>query len=215
MRPRPPFTLTLSILVAAIAVGAGAAPPGPAPERAEVGAVVPDFRLRDTTGRVRRLERYRGRLVVLEWTDPRCPIVARHYRTEAMQRAYRQVRRLDRTAVWLAINSGHDATPREHDAWIAQHRIKYPILLDPDGAVGRLFDARRAPHMFVIDRDGILRYHGAIDDNRRGSAPADEVTNHVVDAVSRVLEKKTVPNGYVRPYGCSVKYAPSREPTPD
>ncbi|MCZ6493500.1 MAG: thioredoxin family protein, partial [Planctomycetota bacterium] len=77
-----------------------------------------------------------------------------------------------------------------------------------DGKVARLYDARRTPHMFVIDKEGILRYHGAIDDNRLAGKPADEVTNFVVNAVHQLAEEETVTPDYVKPYGCSIKYKP-------
>ena len=97
-------------------------------------------------------------------------------------------------------------------AWLSgQERIKkfeldYPILVDVDGTVGHQFNARRTPHMFVIDKKGILRYHGAIDNNAFGDKTLDEAMNYVVNAVRQISEGETVSPDYIKPYGCSVKY---------
>ncbi|MCP3906098.1 MAG: redoxin domain-containing protein [Planctomycetes bacterium] len=203
MRHGSRFTMITAVLAATFAAGAGVAPAGKAPR---IGAPAPALELPDTTGRLHRLDRYRGRIVVLEWTDPRCPFVGRLYQTGAMRATYRKVRSLDRSVVWLAVNSNHDATVSGNTEWIATHRLEYPILLDPDGAAGRRFDARRAPHVFVVDRAGVLRYQGAIDDNRLGSASPEDVTNYLVDAVNRIVQDEEVDPEYVKPYGCAVKY---------
>ncbi|MHC4804478.1 MAG: redoxin domain-containing protein, partial [Planctomycetota bacterium] len=95
--------------------------------------------------------------------------------------------------------------------WIRRYELEYPILLDFDGDVGRLYDARKTPHMYVIDKEGILRYHGAIDDNKFLSKPEDQMTNYVVNAVRQIVEGETVTPEYTKPYGCSVKYKPRRQ----
>ena len=119
----------------------------------------------DTKGVMRTLSKYKGKLVILEWINPQCPFVVNCYKTKAMQTAYDRVKALDKGIVWLAINTTWSTSANENDLWIKRHDLKYPILLDFDGDVGRLYDARRTPHMFVIDTEGVLRYQGAIDDN--------------------------------------------------
>lgn len=173
---------------------------------AKIGEKVPNFTLTDSAGQERSLASYEGKTVILEWINPECPYVVNCYRSGAMTGAYKNVKALDPTVVWLAINSTSTTKPQRNQLWIEQHKIKYPILMDLEGTVGRLYDARRTPHMFVIDKKGILRYHGAIDDNRFANKPADEVTTYVVNAVKQLVAEETVTPDYVKPYGCTVKY---------
>lgn len=205
------WSLVLGVAVSAAAVTAA----GPASDRtnaarAKLGAPAPDFSLVDTTGVKRTLSEYKGKIVVLEWTNPECPFVANCYRTGAMQAAYAKVKELDPSAVWLAINTTWHTSREQNQAWIERHKLEYPILLDFEGDVGRAYDARRTPHMFVIDKEGILRYHGAIDDNKFSDKPSDAVTNYVVNAVRQILNGETVVPDTTKPYGCSVKYKPRR-----
>ena len=177
------------------------------PKKAKLGEKAPEFALLDAKGQEHKLADYKGRTVILEWTDPECPIVRRHYGpNRSMQETQKAVKGLDRTAVWLAINSTFDATDKKMNFWISQHKIEYPILLDADGTVGRLYDARMAPQMFVIDKTGVLRYHGAIDDNRSGIERPENVTNYVVNAVRQLVNDETVLPNRTKPYGCSIKY---------
>ncbi len=172
----------------------------------QIGEKVPNFTLTDSAGRERSLSSYAGKTVILEWINPECPYVVNCYRSGAMTGAYKKVKALDAAVVWLAINSTRTTKAEPNQYWIKQHKIEYPILLDLEGTVGRLYDARRTPHMFVIDKQGILRYHGAIDDNQFANKPADEVTNYVVNAVKQVVAGDTVSPDYAKPYGCTVKY---------
>ncbi len=106
----------------------------------------------------------------------------------------------------VAVNSTNSTSAEQNNFWIRQYKLDYPILLDNDGTVGRLYGARRTPHMFVIDPQGVLRYHGAIDDNPFASKSADEVTTYVVEAATRIVANETVSPDYVKPSGCTVKY---------
>lgn len=202
---RRSFVILFAALLAtpgALALQLATSPPtGP-----KIGEPAPAFEVVDTTGRKHRLEDYRDRIVILEWTNPNCPYVERQYRTGAMPETYQRVRTLAPTAVWLAIDSTFDATKEKAAFWIQQHKLEYPIILDLDGALGRRYDARRTPHMFVIDGEGKLRYEGAIDDNGLGTRPKGQVTNYVVDAVRRIAAGEAVAPDHVKPYGCSVKY---------
>ncbi len=173
---------------------------------AKLGEPAPNFTLVDTTGRVRTLSEYAGRIVVLEWFNAQCPVVQKCYRSKSIQTANEQVRELDKGIVWLAVNSTASTNAGENTMWIKKFKLGYPILLDNDGKVGHSFDARRTPHMFVIDKKGILRYHGAIDNNAFGSKKTEEATNYVVNAVRQIVEGETVAPDYVKPYGCTVKY---------
>ncbi len=179
----------------------------PAEMGPKIGEKAPDFELVDAEGRTCRLETYREKLVILEWINPDCPYVERHYRSGSMPETYRQVRQLVPNAVWLAIDSTHDATPASAKLWIEQYKLAYPILLDRTGDVGKRYDARRTPQMFVIDEQGNLRYAGAIDDNHLGTKRRGEAKNYVVDAVRQIVAGEAVTPDRVKPYGCSVKYS--------
>ncbi len=175
-------------------------------KKAKLGEPVPTFTLTDSSGQQRSLADYEGRIVVLEWINPECPYVVNCYKTKAMQTAYEKIKAMDKSAVWLAINTTYSTGPSQNEMWIKQFKLDYPILLDTDGTVGKLYDARRTPHMFVIDKKGVLRYHGAIDDNKMGSKSLDKTTNYVVNAVQQVVDGETVAPDYIKPYGCTVKY---------
>jgi peroxiredoxin len=198
------FLATTAVAASTLALG------GEEPQRAALGKPAPDFTLVDSKGVKRTLSDAKGRLVILEWINPQCPFVVNCYKAKTMQTAYDRVKALDKGVVWLAINTTHNASTIEAEGWIKKHSLKYPILLDYDGDVGRLYDARRTPHMFVIDAEGILRYQGAIDDNPFGGKPADEVTNYVVNAVRQIVNGETVTPDVTKPYGCTVKYKPAR-----
>ena len=177
------------------------------PAKAKISEKAPNFTLKDTKEQERSLSDFKGKIVILEWTNPECPYVRKHYGpTKSMEKTSRKVKEIDNTVVWLAIDSTYGTTGKKLDFWIEQHDIKYPILLDSDGTVGHLYDARRTPHMFVIDKKGVLRYHGAIDDNPLLTKPEEETTNYVVNAVRQIVKGDVVSPDYVKPYGCTVKY---------
>jgi peroxiredoxin len=199
------------LCAAAAAVAASVpASAGEQAAKAKLGEPAPDFSLVDTNGVKRTLSEHKGKLVVLEWINPQCPFVVNCYKTKAMQSAYERVKAIDSGVVWLAINTTSTTTVSENDLWIKRYDLKYPILLDYEGDVGRLYDARRTPHMFVIDAEGVLRYQGAIDDNKFLSKRGDEVTNYVVNAVQQITNGETVTPDFTVPYGCTVKYKPQR-----
>ena len=198
---------TMGVSTAVVVLAASATALAGEEKVAKIGDPAPNFTLLDTNGQKRSLSEYAGRIVVLEWFNTRCPVVQKCYRLETIQTAHERVNELDKTAVWLAINSTASTNAEQNAVWIKQYGMKSPILLDVDGTVGHQFDAKRTPHMFVIDKKGILRYNGAIDDNSYGNKSLDETTNYVVNAVQQILEGETVAPDKVKPYGCSVKYA--------
>ena len=175
-------------------------------KHAELGEKAPAFTLTDSTGTSRSLADSKGKIVVLEWINPDCPYVMNCYKRQAMQNAYEAVKKLDKGAVWFAINTTRYTGADQNNMWVKKYKLEYPILLDADGAVGHLYEAKRTPHMFVIDKKGTLRYQGAIDNNRRSDKSADEVTTYVVNVVEQIVAGETVAPDYVKPYGCSVKY---------
>lgn len=184
------------------------------PKKARLGEKAPEFTLMDTEGRERRLADCAGKLVVIEWVNPKCPFVRQNYRAGTMQETYKKARERDKSLVWLAINSTPDAmTPQLNENWRAINGIEYPILLDTDGEVARLYDARRTPHMFVIDKEGVLRYHGAIDNRMPGVDLKDGVINYVLQALRQIADGETVDPDHVAPVGGTLMHG-GGEPLP-
>ena len=196
--------LALALLAAApaTAVAGGGHPAVAAAATAVVGKPAPDFALKDQDGAEHKLADLRGKTVVLEWINPGCPFVRRHYAVDTMEtlsKAYGA-----KGVVWLAVNSTASNTAAESKAWTADQKLGYPTLLDGDGAVGKRYGARTTPHMFVIDGAGVVRYAGAIDDDPAGKSKAPK--NLVAAALDAVLAGKAPAVSSSQPYGCSVKY---------
>jgi peroxiredoxin len=171
---------------------------------ATIGQPAPDVVLKDQDGREVDLETLRGKIVVLEWTNPDCPFVQRHYRQKTMTTLADRFK--DRDVVWLAVNSTHYMDAARDRAWRAEQGFAYPVLDDHAGVAGGRYGAKTTPHMFVIDRAGTLVYEGAIDDDAAG-AKEGEARNYVAEALDEVTAGKPVPVAETKPYGCSVKYA--------
>ncbi|MCX7717446.1 MAG: thioredoxin family protein [Candidatus Sumerlaeaceae bacterium] len=171
----------------------------------KVGEPAPAFALKDASGKEHKLADYKGKVVVLEWTNPQCPFVVKHYKNGDMQALAKKYQ--DKGVVWLAVNSSHFNTPEDSQNIAKEWKIEHPVLQDPDGKVGKAYGARTTPHMFVIDKDGNLAYQGAIDsDSSRDPEAVKGATNYVAAAVDALLEGKPVENPATKPYGCSVKY---------
>lgn len=179
------------------------------------GKPAPDFTVLDSKGKTVRLSDFKGKTVVLEWTNQDCPYVRKHYETGNMQALQKEA--AAGGVVWLTVSSsapglqGH-VNGLEADA-LTQQRKAAPaaFLLDPAGTVGRLFEARTTPHLYVVDGAGLLAYVGAIDD--RPSANQGDVKgarNYVREALAALAVGKPVPVASTRAYGCSVKYGPVR-----
>ena len=169
---------------------------------AEVGQPAPDFTLKDESGAKHSLGEYRGKLVVLEWTNPECPFVQRHYADKTMQKTLAAY--TGKPVVWLVVDSTHFNTPEKSSAWKKEQGFSPPVLQDPSGEVGHAYGAKTTPHMFVVDVQGVLRYAGAIDDDPRGRNASP--VNYVRQAVDALQSGKPVPVTSSPPYGCSVKY---------
>ncbi len=187
---------------AALAVAAVALPLVAAAGGITVGSAAPDFTLLDQDGTPVRLSEIEG-VRVLEWVNPDCPFVKRHYTAGTMKRLASQY--AGKGVTWLTINSTHymdrAANKKFHDA----NGLPQRILVDQDGTVGKMYGAATTPHMFVIDGKGTIVYAGAIDDDPRGSQ-GDGATNYVAAALDDVLAGETVAVSESKPYGCSVKY---------
>ena len=179
---------------------------------ATVGQAAPAFTAVDTAGKTVSLADFKGKHVVLEWVNPGCPFVVKHYSSTNMQGTQKEA--AAKGVVWLAINStATDATdykaPAAMAQWMQGHKAAATAtLMDPDGKVGKAYGARTTPHMYIINPAGMLVYAGAID-SKPSSNPADiaSATNHVKAALAETLPGKPVSVATTKPYGCSVKYS--------
>lgn len=169
-----------------------------AKDKARIGKTAPQFTLTDCEGKQRSLSDYEGKIVVLEWINKGCPFSVKANPTMVKTAGKYK----DQDVVWLAIDSTYFNKPSDNVDYIRKKKIPYPILMDGEGTVGRTYDARNTPHLFVIDKKGVLVYSGAID-NRRTK---EGYRNYVVEAIDLLLEEKPVEVSKTRPYGCRVKY---------
>jgi peroxiredoxin len=199
------LTLLASTLTAALAFAAAHA--------ADVGKPAPDFTLTDVNGKTVKLADFKGKHVVLEWTNPNCPFVVKHYGSNNMQSLQK-----DKTAknvVWLSVNS----TAKSHQDYMAPAALSSKmmgewkaaptgLLMDESGTVGKSYQAKTTPHMYVIDPKGTLVFAGGIDD-KRSANPADikGAKNFVRAALDESMAGKAVSTPTATPYGCSVKYS--------
>ena len=178
---------------------------------AAAGQTAPDFTLTDTHGKAVRLSDYRGKYVVLEWTNPDCPFVQRHYNTRNMPGLQKEWGTRDVT--WLSIDSSNRdsrefKTGAQLDAWMNAHEgSQKAVLIDGDSATARLYAAKTTPHMFVINPEGRIVYAGAIDDRPRASADETRnAKNYVRTALTAATRGTAVDPANTTPYGCSIKY---------
>ena len=201
--------LTLPVMVAALvlAISFAFAADEKKMDKAKVGAPAPAFALQDTSGKTINLADYSGKIVVLEWVNPECPFVIRHYNLKTMTTLADKNK--DKDVVWLAIATGNTANTDKLKSFAEKESIGYPILLDPDGAVGHAYGAKTTPHMFIIDKEGKLAYAGGIDNkpNDDTKAPlADGTVNYVEKALTELQSGTTVSVPETKSYGCTVKY---------
>ena len=174
------------------------------PPAIQIGTVAPGFSLTDENGHVHSLADLKGNFVVLEWTNPNCPFVQRHYRQHTMQNLFDKYR--TKGVAWLAINSGSDSDMKADLAWARENKIPYPILDDHAGKVGRAYAAKTTPDMMVIDKSGKVIYEGAIDNDADGEKGASRI-NYVEQALDAALAGKPVAIPQTKSYGCHVGYA--------
>lgn len=204
--------MNISLLGAAFFSLLIATPGAFAEEKAAVGKPAPDFTLNGSDGKPHALSSYKGKTVVLEWTNPGCPFVHKWYDSKEMQKLQKEA--TAKGTVWLRINSSAPGkqgaqSPAEAAAYEKDQQVAATAtLLDPEGTVGRLYGARTTPNMYVIDAKGTLVYSGAIDSKPSVSA-ADipNAKNYVTAALADLAAGKPVETASTTPYGCSVKYA--------
>jgi thioredoxin-related protein len=172
----------------------------------------PEFTGTDSNGQTHKLSDYRGKFVVLEWTNNGCPYTQRHYNSSNMQSLQKEW--TSKGVIWLTIISSAPGkqgfmTSSEENAYIAKvHATPTAAILDPNGTIARLYGAKTTPHMFVIDPSGKLIYEGAIDGNPTAdSADTNFSKNYVSDALTQSMAGKPVSVSNTHAYGCSVKYS--------
>jgi peroxiredoxin len=195
----------LALMAAALAMSATV-------HAATVGQPAPAFEVKDATGKTVKLADFKGKHVVLEWTNPGCPFVVKHYGPQNMQSLQKDAKAKD--VVWLTVSStapgqadylAPAALAAKYTGWGAAPTA---LLMDDSGSVGKAYGAKTTPHMYVIDQAGKLVFAGGIDD-KRSADPADipGAKNFVKAALAESLAGKPVSTATAQPYGCSVKYA--------
>jgi peroxiredoxin len=176
-----------------------------------VGNAAPDFSVSDSKGKTQSVSQYKGKYVVLEWFNPDCPFVKKHYGSGNMQKLQEEF--TGKGVVWLSVDSSASGkegnlTAEQAEKKMAELKMhSSALLLDQDGKAGQAYGAKNTPHMFVINPDGKLIYAGAID-SKATPNPADipTATNYVKAALDESMAGKAVTTSSSRPYGCSVKY---------
>lgn len=196
------LTFTMLALMAGVAAALAAAEPG---------KPAPDFTGTDINGQTHKLSDYKGKIVVLESYNQGCPYCHNHYRSGAMQELQREM--TSKGVIWLIVDSVGPRQPGHRDAeaakkeW-ANSKINATAWLDDSsGEIGKKYGMRTTPHMFVIDKEGVLAYQGAIDDRPESDGdPRTATHNYVRETVQKILAGEKVSVSQTRPYGCGVKY---------
>jgi peroxiredoxin len=171
----------------------------------QTGKPAPDFDVKDIDGKTHKLSDYKGKVVVIESYNLNCPYVANHYKSGAMQELQREV--TGKGAVWLLVSAtGKDGAAAKKE--IEKNNIAAAAWLDDKaGSLGRPYGVKTTPHMFVIDKNGVLAYQGAIDDSAKPSGDPRQARNYVREAVEKLVAGKPVEVPQTQPYGCGVKYS--------
>jgi hypothetical protein len=200
-----------AVMAAAVALGATFLMGSNAVAAPAVGQKAPDFIAVDTAGKQHRLSDFAGKFVVLEWTNPGCPFVRKHYGSGNMPATQKAA--TEKGVVWLAVNSTERAAsdylkPGALEAWMKEHSgAPTAVLMDEDGVLGRAYAARTTPHLYIIDPKGVLVYAGGIDSI--ASSRAEDIktaTNYVNQALGEAFGGKPISAATTKPYGCSIKY---------
>ena len=177
----------------------------------EVGKAAPDFTGIDSNGKQHSLSQYKGKTVVLEWTNHDCPYVRKHYNSGNMQALQKDSTAKD--VVWLSIISskpgkqGHVSGKQANELTQSRKASPSAVILDESSEIGLLYGAKTTPHMYIIDKTGRLVYMGGIDDNpSKNEDDIPKSKNYVTAALNALASGKKIEDSITRPYGCSVKY---------
>jgi peroxiredoxin len=175
-----------------------------------IDAAAPAFSALTSSGQTITLEQFKGKPVVLEWTNDGCPFVQKQYGSGAMQKAQREVDAAG--GVWLTVISsapgkqGYADAERANQLTASREAKPDYVVLDPSGEIGKAYAAKTTPHMFVIDQAGVLRYAGAIDDDPTTKHTKPQVRTFALDAFNSLVKGEPIEVSQTQPYGCSVKY---------
>jgi len=203
------LTIGLCCVATLITISAGVQP---ATAEARIGALAPAFTLTDSNGRILSLADFKGKTVVLEWTNHECPYVGKHYRGNSMQTL--QKKWTGQGVVWLSMISsapglqGHVSPQQANQLTTDRGAAPTAVLFDPTGKTGHAYGARATPHMYVINVEGVLVYIGGIDDQPSARVEDLKIARNFVDeALGEISQGKPVSVSGSRAYGCSIKYA--------
>lgn len=174
-------------------------PPAKEADKKSETTKAPDFTLKDLDGKSHALKDYKGKFVVIEWANKDCPVWrARLKELKSTAAKYKD----NKDVVWLLIDSTYAMVEEANKNYMKENEVTRPVLVDRDGKVGKAYDARTTPHMFIIDKEGNIAYDGAIDNQKKDK----EFVNYVSKAMDELLAGKPVSTAKTNPYGCSVKY---------
>lgn len=203
--------MTIRKLSVSLAAMSALALSAPAFAKVTTGEMAPDFTATDSNGVTHNLSDFKGKTVVLEWTNHECPYVKKHYNTDNMQDTQRVAD--DQDIVWISVVSsapgkqGYVTGEQANAQTALRNAVPDAVILDPAGDVGRLYAAQTTPHMYIVNPEGELIYQGAIDDNRSSSpATVRGAKNYVKMAMTELGAGEALTHAETRPYGCSVKY---------
>ena len=178
---------------------------------AEVGRAAPGFTAKDINGRTHQLSDYQGKIVVLEAYNLDCPFCENHFKSGAMQELQKEM--TSQGVIWLVVNSTHPRHSSYRDPASARkefegQKMKATAWIDDSsGEIGKKYGLKTTPHMFVINKDGVLAYQGAIDDRPSDSGDPRKARNYVKEAVGKLTAGQKVVVAKTQPYGCGIKYA--------
>ena len=201
-----PVFLRRTLLAAAALCAAGAVY-----AQAVIGQAAPALQAVDASGKAVNLADYKGKTVVLEWVNPGCPFVKKHYGSGNMQATQKAA--AGQGVVWLTVSSTAPShkdyqKPAELAAWMAEQKAASTLLMDDSGTVGKAWGAKTTPHLFIVNPAGQVVYNGAID-SKPSANPADipGATNYVTAALGELKAGQPIAKASTQPYGCSIKYA--------
>lgn len=201
-------SLAVAAPLAALCLGATARHSS---DKAAIGEVTPSWSVTDTAGKTEDITQYRGKFVVLEWTNPDCPFVQKHYNSGNMQKVQKEAEAMG--AVWLTIDSSSPGnqgyrTAEQMNKVRAQWKVNSnATILDPEGTLGKMYSAHNTPQCVILDPKGVEIYNGAIDD--KPTADVEDIPgakNYVLTNLRLAMAGKPVEESTTRPYGCGIKY---------
>jgi len=174
---------------------------------AKLGEAAPAWTATDITGKEWKSTDFAGKIVVMDWVNPQCPVCKGAHADKRIPNMITELKGME-NVVFLAVNSTHNTDAQANKDALTGYGVEYPVLLDTAGTIGKAYGAKTTPHVFVVDDKGILRYNGALDDDKTGNNTKDgkPVTNYAINAVKQIKAGETVTPDSSQPYGCSVKY---------